>query len=278
MRLIAIKFEKVPDTLLLKKRFEKDYFIQNAYFGSGDFNLIIHVIPLSQSEYTKWLFKFRVEFSNYKPKIKVVTLDDLIDGFIPIRKNLVEKSNRINNAEKKIITTLIDNSRIRLKELAKETKLSQMRVIYSINKLKKTGVIKRFTTCVQNPDKRIFLFYTLVITPNKDHHSILLLKLLNKILGEEDERQATTDYSVVSDTSGHFDSVFFCNFKDGDILNSRGQHLFEKVWESEYPITEQCVLTDLIVGKWPFNANSYTEWHKIMEEYTRNPITYDVYK
>lgn len=152
-----------------------------------------------------------------------------------------------------------------------------MKVIYKIKKLQELGIIKSFTTCVQNPDKRLFVFYGGIIIPNEFHHPTLLLNFLKKIINEEDKRDTTTDYSVVCDGSGQLDFIYFCNFKDGSTCVNRGPEFIKKAWEGEDPIIDQCILTDLIIGKWPFNSNNYVEWRKWMEKEKSNPPKYKVY-
>ena len=278
---IAIKFqERVPDISLLKKVLEKDSFVQNAYLATGDFDLIIHIVGMDYVRYKHWEFAFRVGLSLYKPKVKTVTLNDMVEGFMPVRSVLIAsaKVEHINKVEKLILTKLLNNSRIKLGELAAATGVSKMRVIYSINKLEEKGIIKGFRTCVQHPDKRIFLFYTEVIIPNEDHHKMSLLPFLYRVIGSENERQVTTDYSVVCDTSGYFDAVYFCNFKDGACLNEIGPEFLKKTWCNEYPNVEQCMLTELIVGMWPFNTNRYVKWRREMEAISKKPVRFTTYK
>jgi DNA-binding Lrp family transcriptional regulator len=277
-RILTIKFDKIPDIKLLKKRFNADFVVQNAYFGIGDFDLILHIICKNQTDYIKWLFRFRVEFNNYKPKVKVCTLNDFAEGFLPINNKLLSYSDKINLDEKKILAKLLENSRMKIGRMAKDVYMTQMKIVYILKKLQKNSIIKKFTYNIQNPDKRIFLFYTVVAMPNENHRSKLLVNFLENILYGEDQNQTTTDYSVVCDTSGHFDSIFFCNFKDGETLNKRGPPLLEKTWKEENPIIEKSILTELIKGKWPFNANSYSEWLKILEHEKSNPTKFTVYK
>jgi hypothetical protein len=62
------------------------------------------------------------------------------------------------------------------------------------------------------------------------------------------------------------------------VLNDRGPEFLRKAWESEHPIIEQCILTGLIVGRWPFNSNNYVKWGEIMKEERTKPIRFEVYK
>ncbi len=276
-RIITVKFEKVPQIKLLRKILEKDQFVQNAYVASGDYDLILHIIGFNRIEYENWEFRFRIGFSNYKPVVKTATLNHFIEGFMPIKYGLILKSDRINKDEKTVLAELVKNSRIKVKELAKTSKLPEMKVIYIIDKLQKSGIIKQFISTVQNPDKRIFLLYTINIMITGNHHPKLLLRFLDKIIGEEKVNRATTDYSVVCDTSGYFDSVYICNFEDGTAMNNRGPNFLKNVWESESPRIGQSILIEVVTGKWPFNLNNYIKLkvEKRMEE--EKPIIFPVY-
>ncbi len=276
-RILAIKFGQLPPIKLLRKVLSNDPFVQNAYLATGDFDLILHVIGLNHTEYNHWEFKFRVGFSHYKIRVKTSTLDDIVEGVIPIRSKLISNSREINQIEKNILKELLKNSRIKLKNLAERTEVSQMKALYVIRKLQKKGIIKQFTTTIQDPDKRIFLFYTVNSIPNENHHSDSFLKFVERIINDE-QNDITTDYSVVCDTSGNFDSIYFCNFKDGMNLNKRGPNFLKDSWASEYPIIEQCILIELLVGKWPFNANRYIKWRIEMEEVENNPIRFEIYR
>ncbi len=98
---------------------------------------------------------------------------------------------------------------------------------------------------------------------------------LKTIINGEQKDEVTTDYSVICDTSGHFDAVYFCNFKDGTTFNERGPNSLKRIWESESPIVEQGILTELITGKWPFNTNNYIKWPIELEEIERRPIKFE---
>ncbi len=264
-RIIAVKFQEIiPDIALLKKVFDRDSFVQNAYLATGDFDLILHVIASDQPSYIRWLFELRVGFSDYKPLIKIVTLNDVAEGFMPIKVSLIRKSTKINDSEKILLTKLVENSRFRIKDLSEETGLSQMKIIYLINNLYKRGIIRKFTTCIQNPDKYIWLFFTISLIPNERHKPELQTLLVDELIRGEDKRNVATDYSVVYDTSGHFDSVLFCSFKSGIELDWHGPNLFSRLWKTEYPRFEKAILTSLITGIWPFNKNDYVWWNNLV--------------
>lgn len=265
-RLIAIKFESgVPETKLLKRVLEKEPFVQNAYAATGDFDLLLHVVASNHMDFNYWLYRIRFGFCRYKPRVRVSMLDNMLEGFLPIRPGLLEKSDRISPSEKRLLRELIVNSRARVKDMAKAAKISEMKVIYTMNKLKNKGVIKSFTSCIQKPEKRIFLFYMASLIANEDHHPKSLMRFLDRVISEEDQTEATNDYAVECEASGASDILFFCNFRDGSTMSERGPDFLAKAWKSESPIVERCILTDAIVGRWPFSKNGYVRWAKEME-------------
>ncbi len=277
-RILAIKFDDPPKIELLKKVLGNDIYVQNAYLSNGDFDLIIHVLGPNTIEYGHWEFKLRVGFSKYKPKISTSVINHTVEGFLPIKSKIINKSKNINATEKTVLGALIKNSRTRLKDLEKLTNLSQMQVLYTMKKLKKDGKIKKFSTLVQNTNKKMFLFYGITYTPNINHHRLSLLPFMDGVINAEKENDITTDYSIICDTSGHFDSVYFCNFADGQALNERGALLLKETWKAEQPEFKQCILTELVTGKWPFNKNGYYNWKRERDNIINKPVKFDLYQ
>lgn len=262
-RIVAIRFEnKVPEIGLLKRVLEKEPFVQNAYVATGDFHLVLHVVASDHLEYNRWLYRMRFGFSRYKPRVMVSTLDGIVEGFLPARPALIGKSGRLSSPERKLLCRLIEDSRTRVKDLAKVAGISEMGVIYTISKLKERGVIRGFTSCIQNPEKRLFLFYMVNLIPNEDHHPKALLRFLDRIIDEENPEDVTNDYALVCETSGSSDILFFCNFRDGITMSRRGPDFLKEAWKSESPAASQCILTDVIVGMWPFSKNGYVNWER----------------
>ena len=52
----------------------------------------------------------------------------------------------IDETDKKIMRVLVDNSKLSLREIAKEVGVSVATVMHRVNRLEKQGVIKKYTT------------------------------------------------------------------------------------------------------------------------------------
>ncbi len=125
-RIIAIKLDMIPDKEKLIERIKSYPFVQNAYLGKGDFDVIIHTLAPQNKNYTGWEYTMRIELNRYKPKIESGTIDNFVEGFLPINKNMIKINDKLTKNEKIILSLLIENSRISLKELVKQSKLTQM--------------------------------------------------------------------------------------------------------------------------------------------------------
>jgi DNA-binding Lrp family transcriptional regulator len=263
-RIVLIKFEGMPEREKLIKKLTSYKFIQNAYIASGNFDLILHVICPSAVKYAGLEYKMRIELNRYKPIVKVVT----------VNKEIIQISQKINKNDKKLLCLLLDNSRMKIKDLSKKSGLSQMKIIYGMKKLQKDGIIRKFSTLIQKPDKSFLLFLGVSTIPTEKHFNVFFKNLVTEILKGENKNNLSTDYSVVSGTSGCFDFVSFACFKDGNTMSDRGPQLIENLWRDEYAKVEKSILIEVLLGKWPFTSNSYIKWGPMLED-LKNGITYE---
>lgn len=263
-KVMTIKFEKAPNIDLLKEKFGKDIFVQDAYLATGDFDLLIYVVGLTSKDFQAWQFSLRQEFSEYSPTVKVSDVNYQQIGFFPIRSELIHESTVLNDVEKRILMTLNENSRIKLKDLVRKSSTTQMRAIYAMQKMKENGIIKSFSALTQNPDKTLFVCYTLVITPIKEHTK-LFLEFAKEIVSEE-FRETVNDYAFWSDCQGSIDALVLCSFANGETMAKRGPNLVERLWVTESPKIEKAILTGVIVGKWPFHRESYERFNELIKK------------
>jgi len=263
-RVITIKFGNKPSHDFLKSRFQKDVFVQNAYLATGDFDLLLSVVGLTSRDFAAWQWKLRKELGEYKPHLKISTMNNFILGFLPVRNELIECTTAISDVEKKVLKLLNENSRIKLSELVKKSKTTQMKVIYALRRLKEEGIIKKFTTLTQNPEKRILSVHTITTAPTKTY-SESLLKVVRELV-TEDLHEITSDYSIILDCVGAFDEICCGTFKNGEQLAKRGPDAYEQLLSAESPALEKAVLTDILFGKWPFHLDDYARYKNQLKE------------
>jgi len=108
---------------------------------------------------------------------------------------------------------------------------------------------------VQNPEKRVFEAFGAYLYPSSNHSQLALD--FKKELVNEDLHEYSNDYNVIVDTNGSFDIICICSFNNGEKLAKRGPDIIKELWKEENPEIEKAILTDVIVGKWPFALNRY---------------------
>lgn len=254
-RIIAIKFERMPDIELLKKRFKKDIYVQDAYLGSGDFDILLYVVGLTNKDFDIWQFTFRVDFSEYKPHLRIGTLNQYTLGFFPLRDELLAESVMLSSAEKKILILLNQDSRMKLSDLIAKSRSTQMRIVYTMRKLNEKGIIKKYAALTQEPQKHLFVAYTISHIPTKEHRK--LLSIFFKAMLTEDFHEVVNNYTLVCNTNGFCDSLYLCAFENGAESLKKGPEILNQLWAIENPKMEKVVLTDILIGKWPFHLEKY---------------------
>lgn len=264
-RIITIRFGAKPGLDFLKGLLQKDVFVQDAYLATGDFDLLLYVIGLTPKDFAQWQWKLRRELSEYKPLMKLATVNSYVLGVLPIRSGLIDDCADLSGVEKKILKLLNENSREKLGDLVRKAKTTQVKAIYAIRKLKEEKIIRRFTALTQNPEKRILAAHTLKVLPVKNHLDELLNNVISKIVAE-DLHESTSDYSLILDTVGEFDEICICTFKDGETMGRRGPNMYLKGLAMESPEIDRSILTDVIVGKWPFHLDDYGYYNELMKE------------
>jgi DNA-binding Lrp family transcriptional regulator len=267
-RLITIKFEKIPDIGLLKEKFQKDSFVQDAYLASGDFDLLLYVVGLTAQDFQSWQFNLRKNFHDYGPLLKTSTVSYHTVGFFPLRNEIIMESAVLNNTDKRILALLNGDSRMKLKELIKKGNTTQMRVIYTVKKLKEKGIIRRFSALTQNPEKKLFLAYGALLTPIKEH-SKLSLSLAAEYI-KENLHEVTNECCLVVDANGAYDTFYICTFENGEMMAKRGPSLLKTLWAEENPKIESALLTGIIVGKWPFHLEEYRTYKEFVKAQTND--------
>ncbi len=262
-RLITVKFENTPTREFLYNKFRRDVFVQDAYLGTGDFDLLLYVVGLTSKDFQTWQFKLRMDLSDYVPIFKTSTINEYIVGFLPLKNELIELSPILNKTEKAVLKAVNENSRIKLKELVNKAKTTQMRAIYILEKLEQKKIIRKFAALTQETDKKIILAYGATLTPVKNHQELALN--LAKEFTTESFNGATSDYVLDVNINGTYDVFSMCTFKNGEEMSKRGAELVQTMWKTEKPKIDRAILTDIIVGKWPSHLEEYEKQREFIK-------------
>lgn len=109
----------------------------------------------------------------------------------------------LDSLDKQILNTLISNSRLSYRQIAKLLKKSVATVMHRVNRLKKEKIIKNFTTFIDY-DKLDY-----------DIHVIITIRVAKGKLFQVEKKIAThPNVYAVYDTTGHFDAIVIARFKN----------------------------------------------------------------
>lgn len=115
----------------------------------------------------------------------------------------------LDNLDKGILNTLIGNSTLSYRDIAKEVKVSVATVMNRVNRLRKEGIIKRFTTIVDY-DKIGFDVEVLI--------EIRISK--GKLFQVEKEIANQPNVFAVYDLTGDFDAAILARFRNRKQMDS----------------------------------------------------------
>ena len=219
-KVITLKFGNPPKIDYLKTRFQKDPFVQDAYLATGDFDLLLYVVGLNEFDFGAWQYKLRMDMAEYKPQLSSSVMYDSIVGFFPLKNELIEKCEVLSEVEKRILMLLNGNSRMRLNKIIRQAKTTQMRVIYSIKKMKEKGIIKKFTALSQNPQKKLMVAYVVSNIPNEKHMSTQ--KRYWEEMMIEDFHEGVNEYAIAADVVGAYDQINVSTFEKGELMSKNG--------------------------------------------------------
>ncbi len=273
-KVVTIRFKREkPTREILMKSLINSVYVQDAYSSNGDFDLLLYVVGLSPEAFCVWTIMLQAQLSDYGIKVKISDRDNYGFGFFPLRNSLLDLSQVISKAEKTILKLLNENSRMKLKELIKRSKMTQMQVVYTIKKLKKESLIRSFSALTQAPDKHIFIAYFYSMGWYRRNHVDLYLNFWREVL-KEDFHAITSDYCLEADTHGAYYKIDICTFKDGEHLSKLGPEWRQKSYGPEKPIIRSASLTDTLIGKWPFHLDHYEGILTNVKAYEKSPEIY----
>ncbi|MCD6403246.1 MAG: Lrp/AsnC family transcriptional regulator [Candidatus Aenigmarchaeota archaeon] len=115
----------------------------------------------------------------------------------------------IDELDRKILKLLLENSRLSYRRIASKLKISTATVINRIQRLKKSGVIKRYTTMLDHEKLGYELSVVIEITVSK-----------GKLLEVEKTIAKHPNVCAVYDVTGLTDAMIIAKFKSRKELNS----------------------------------------------------------
>ncbi len=160
--LVVIKFLKRPSEETLSKFFKNDRYAQEVYATKGAFDIFIYARASDPASYIRWETAVAEELSEYRPLLRPSECTVAQFGFWPLDGGFVDDisaSVKVNELDKRMLRLLNENSRMSISDLAKATGSGKGTVRYRLLRLKRSGIIKRFTIAVQKPPQEYAIMH-----------------------------------------------------------------------------------------------------------------------
>jgi DNA-binding Lrp family transcriptional regulator len=151
---VAVKFAAKPKAEFLESFFRSDPQVQEAFMTEGDFDLFVYARSKNAADYMAWESRLAKALSRYRPLIRPSELALAHTGFWPLNDSSVNDvggSIKLDEKDRRMLYQLNRNSRSSAESLSKRTGLNGSTLRYRLDRLTKSGMIKRFTIAVQKP-------------------------------------------------------------------------------------------------------------------------------
>ncbi|MEM4065157.1 MAG: AsnC family transcriptional regulator [Candidatus Micrarchaeaceae archaeon] len=160
---IMLKLGKPIQYEEAKSIFANDSIAQMVAITEGMFDMLVYAIAPTGKEYIKWETKLGESLSKYKAEIRPSQVAIFHIGFVPLLNSFISSIDfskiMLDEIDKKIIMALNDNSRASINEIARLVGIKEDTARYRMLRIKKSGIIRRFTLAIQNINELSTLAY-----------------------------------------------------------------------------------------------------------------------
>ncbi|MGC8670094.1 MAG: winged helix-turn-helix transcriptional regulator [Candidatus Micrarchaeia archaeon] len=250
--LVMLKFDRKPTPDELKKAFEKDRFVSNAYLCNGDFDVIVHTRASNAMDYIMWESQLPSKFENSNITIRPSAIMVPNYGYFPIgAEELKSVATEIDTNERAMLKTLSSNSRARLIELARDTKARESTVNYRLSTLKKSGVVKRFTISASKPPYAYILAFLVNYHFNSTTY-VRSVEMMNYYKNYDQDMSLFSTFQLLVPMSGSFRFFGMGLFKNESDAMENAINAHKNIFNQEKPEIAHAQVTGLIKGRYPF--------------------------
>ncbi len=205
----VLKFEKKPDYEYMAKLLKKSYIPQLAFSVKGANIVYIYAISASRKDYAYWDNTMSVLLSDYGIDWYSSEIIHKQLGFVPIRSEFIGKLD-IDHRMKELLLALNENSRASVQELSRAVGKHFNTVAYTLQKLQKSGLIKRFTLTMDKQKGITPIAFLLKYVPKKNfEHDAAKTRLAIK---SDDRYSIVSRYNLTAPLIGSWDYFGICSF------------------------------------------------------------------
>lgn len=219
--IVFFKFlKKPPSDEKIIKAIGESYIPQYIARVRGHYDLVMHGVARSFEEMDNFLIDFRKVLGRC-PLLLELNVIKLAIGFFPLRDAVIQQFN-ISDTYKDLLLGLNQDGRQEFKEIAKKAKKKPELIVYGMDRLKRTGILKRITY-YQNKPKNIVNTIILMKIIDESLFSATRHKwILDAVL---DYQGKPNEYILAGDISSTHGITIFGNFES----NGRAEEFLNKL-------------------------------------------------
>ncbi|MEM0149246.1 MAG: winged helix-turn-helix transcriptional regulator [Candidatus Micrarchaeaceae archaeon] len=167
--IVVVKFRKRPSRTALKQIFSKSYIPQIIAASRGLSDLVIYANAFTHGEYMVWDRETRRSLAEFGVEWNQSEITYTRFGFLPLQSKTIELA-PISDDFKRMLALLNENSRMRLRDVARKMGLSYKKTTYIYNKLLRSGYIRSFTISMALPEELSLLVMVSRYIPLQDYN------------------------------------------------------------------------------------------------------------
>ncbi|MCL5239112.1 MAG: AsnC family transcriptional regulator [Candidatus Marsarchaeota archaeon] len=252
---IAIKLPKKPKLGVLEDLFAKEEkYVHDVYLTEGDFDLVVIATASNPIDYIVWETHLAEVLSPYTPNMKPSDISFLNFGYVPLNDSFVydiRKEMKIDSSDRELLRLLNKDSRMSYSELGRQLNMNEDTVRYKVFKLKKSGIIKRFTIAVQRPPQSyilIFFEFWNYITPNYEERAAQDRAVL---INADKDMPLLDTFQLSAPLTGSYGNFIMgiFNGKSEALRNAVNKH--KKIYERDKVAIKQARIVKVLKGMLP---------------------------
>lgn len=263
MYLYYVKFTRKPNAAELRSFLEKSDRVQLALSTRGQFDLAVFAYQGDEEEFAIWDQQFILGFPKCGVYARKSDIDVINFGFVPLDSNAIEGSS-LKDSQKKMLLVLNQNSRIRIRELADKLGMSEDLATYHMQKLMKSGIIKRFTAIITKARSSDIIYFAHYVFD--DHYiSGINAERRDTYFKKEDQIPVFNRFQMVLSVSGAEDHAAWTS--SDTVKGAMAEiEMHKRIFKSERPKIRYGIIERPIKGLMPVRSldiqSNYvaTEW------------------
>ncbi len=236
------------------KIFDNDKVAQMVATTEGDFDLLVYAATPTGLAYISWETRLAMLLSEYGAEIRPSQVALFHIGFVELSNELLENINfrrlGLDDTDKKIVMLLNKNSRASFARIANETGINEDTARYRLERIKKAGIIKRFTISLEAPASfnRLAYFVNYKFSKNMEARGKLAR---NEYQTMDGDLPFVNTYQLLAPTTGAYRFFAVAIGPDREKVFEKGVMLQRNIFKEDFPSVAYAWIKKVIKGNLP---------------------------